>query len=233
MGISFVEQSWGLLLGCWCIATRACCKHTQWDSGVRLRLPIDNQSNWGSKLGLGSAELFTRFVFKFSCRFFKVLFSVYFISPKTIPVFVLPFHIWSDFLREKPNSKYKLQTVCPIFFRSNQSSLWQQSCLLCHFYLSKLLFFRRHFCGLGFVTILRYVPSAHARCFNRVSPPVPHLMPWPSHKTRITSCPFAPPHSQSAHPKNPSRHPVTSLSQLCHKTCTSPHDNYMVGRALR
>lgn len=55
-------------------------------------------------------------------------------------------------------------------------------------------------------------------------PPLPcTYLPTNPH---VTPCPLAWPHSQSTHPKNPSRHPITSLSQgchSCHKMCTPPH----------
>lgn len=55
----------------------------------------------------------------------------------------------------------------------------------------------------------------------------------PSQKPpRATFCLLARPCRRSTHPKNPSRHPVTSLSQPCHKTCTSSHDNHISGRRL-
>lgn len=104
-----------------------------------------------------------------------------------------------------------------LFFPSNslKSTLVRFGQISCHISFRDLFFVRSPFtvhCILPFPSSCTYILS-----------PNPH----------ITSCLLAPPRSQSAHPQNPSRHPVTSLSQHCHKTCMSFYDNYMVVRAAR
>ncbi len=97
------------------------------------------------------------------------------------------------------------------------------------FYMSNPLLLNRHFGGLGrFSVTSHFVFSSFC-----IRPVLRCVCTYPLSNPHITSCLIAPPHSQSTHPKNPSRHPVTSLSQPCHKTCMSPHDNYMVVRAVR
>ncbi len=62
---------------------------------------------------------------------------------------------------------------------------------------------------------------------------VPQLMHLFSINPLIASCLLAPPRSRSTHPKNSSRHPVTSLSQPCQKTCMSSNDNCTLGCNIR
>lgn len=89
-----------------------------------------------------------------------------------------------------------------------------------------LLWFGQIFCHILFsVSFLLCLPCA------LLCVPSCTSCTYPLSSPHTTSCLIAPTHSRSTHPKKPSRHPVTSLSQPCHKTCMSSNGNYMVVKA--
>lgn len=137
--------------------------------------------------------------------------------------------IWSGTLREKLDLKHPFLSFCPTFYthkhtpihtpfsstRHNPPFLWHSSLFL----MLNPQLLNWHFCGLSRFSVTSHILLLQCLLCTQVFPPVPHLIHLLLHKNTQTSCLLAPPHSQGTQPKKPSRHPVTSQSQPCDKTC--------------